>query len=293
MTSLLEAALGYAAFGWPVFPCHPKTKRPLTPKGTDAEGKADGSGGLKLATTDPAKVTAWWTQFPKALIGLRTGESIGAFVVDFDAGVDADTGEILDAEELIDNLERAIETKLPETWSVATPRGGRHLYFQLPPNVAIGNRGELLGKRSRIDVRGTGGYVCLPPSARPDGKAYAWLTAPKIKGELPAKAPQALINCILRQGKFEPGDRPTPAGEAGRGRAAPRAGDDGRARAIRSYSLAALDRQARSVKQAVEGGRTMRSTMRRWRWAIWSAPARFPNTWSARSWRTPRTRAAW
>jgi putative DNA primase/helicase len=256
MTSLLEAALGYAALGWPVFPCHPTTKRPLTPKGTDAEGKADGSGGLKLASTDPAKITAWWAQFPKALIGLRTGESIGAFVVDFDAGVDEETGEIFEAEQLIDNLERAIEAKLPETWCVATPRGGRHLYFQLPPGAPlIGNRGELLGKGSRIDVRGTGGYVCLPPSARPDGKAYAWLTPPKIKGELPAKAPQALIDCTLRQGKFEPADRSVSAGEAARDRAASVAGDDARARAIRSYALAALDRQARSVKQAVEGGR--------------------------------------
>jgi len=255
MTSLLEAALGYAALGWPVFPCHPKTKRPLTPKGTDAEGKADGSGGLKLATTDPAKIMAWWGQFPKALIGLRTGAPIGAFVVDFDAGVDEETGEVFDTEQLIEDLERAIAAKLPETWCVVTPRGGRHLYFQLPADVAIGNRGELLGKGSRIDVRGTGGYVCLPPSARPDGKAYAWLRAPKIKDELPAKAPQALIDCILRQGKFEPAHCSGPAGEAARGRAASIAGDDARARAIRSYALTALDRQARGVRQAVEGGR--------------------------------------
>lgn len=255
-TSLLDAALDYAARGWPVFPCHPKTKRPLTPKGEDAEGKADGSGGLKLATTDAAKVTAWWTQFPKALIGVRTGPAIGAFVVDFDAGVDGETGEIFEPDTLIDNLERAIEAKLPETWTVATPRGGRHLYFQLPAGEDIGNRAELLGKGSRIDVRGEGGYVCLPPSARPDGKGYAWLTAPKIKGELPAKAPQSLIDCILRQGKFEPADRSPPAaGEVSRGRGSPVAGDDARARAIRNYALTALDRQVGSVKRAVEGGR--------------------------------------
>jgi Virulence-associated protein E-like domain/Bifunctional DNA primase/polymerase, N-terminal len=252
MSTLLDAALDYAARGWPVFPCHPKTKRPLTPKGEND----DGSGGLKRATTDPAQIRAWWTQFPKALIGVRTGPWIGAFVVDFDAGVDDETGEIFEVEALIDNLERAIEAKLPETWCVATPRGGRHLYFQIPAGAAIGNRGELLGKGSRIDVRGDGGYVCLPPSARLDGKGYAWLLGPKIKGELPAKAPQGLIDCILRQGKFEPAE-PPPAKASPADTRSPVGGDDARARAIRAYALAALDRQTRSVEAATEGGRNI------------------------------------
>jgi Bifunctional DNA primase/polymerase, N-terminal len=42
--NLLAAALEYAASGWPVFPCHSRTKRPLTPRGEDAKGKVDGSG---------------------------------------------------------------------------------------------------------------------------------------------------------------------------------------------------------------------------------------------------------
>jgi hypothetical protein len=253
MSELLAAALDYAARGWPVFPCHPKTKRPLTPKGEDAEGKADGSGGLKYATADAAKITAWWAQFPKALIGVRTGPAIGAFVVDIDAGVDDATGEIFEVDQLVENLERAIEAKLPVTWTVATPRGGWHLYFQLPADSAIGNRAELLGKGSRIDVRGDGGYVILPPSARPDGKGYAWLTGPKIKGELTAKAPQRLIDCIRRQGKFAPAE--SNVSTRGADQASPVAGDDARTKAIRSYALAALDRQTRSVEQATEGGR--------------------------------------
>jgi hypothetical protein len=253
MSTLLDAALEYAARGWPVFPCHPKTKRPLTPKGEDAEGKADGSGGLKLATTDATKITAWWTQFPKALIGVRTGPAIGAFVVDFDAGIDNDTGEIFEADQLMANLEEAIRAKLPETWCVATPRGGRHLYFQLPADVAIGNRTELLGKGSRIDVRGDGGYVCLPPSARPDGKGYAWLASPKIKGELAAKAPQGLIDYVTRHGKFAPAESNVVPLRADRGSLV--SDDDPRARAIRAYAMTALDRQTRNVERAVEGGR--------------------------------------
>jgi Virulence-associated protein E/Bifunctional DNA primase/polymerase, N-terminal len=253
MTTLLDAALEYAARGWPVFPCHPKTKRPLTPKGEND----DGSGGLKHATTDAAPITAWWTQFPKALIGVRTGAPIGAFVVDFDAGVDDETGEIFEAEELVDNLERAIEAKLPETWCVATPRGGRHMYFQLPDGVKLTNRGGLLGKGSRIDVRSDGGYVCLPPSARPDGRGYAWLLEPKIKGELPAKAPQSLIDLIARQGKWEAQSEASPEGAGRADRAGPIGGDDARARAIRAYARAALDRQVQDVERAVEGQRNI------------------------------------
>jgi predicted P-loop ATPase len=258
MSTLLDAALEYVARGWPVFPGHPKTKRPLTPRGEDAEGKADGSGGLKLATTDVAQITSWWTQFPKALIGVRCGRFIGAFAVDFDAGVDKDTGEIFEADQLIAKLEEAIGAKLPETWCVVTPRGGRHLYFQQPAGMEVTNRGGLLGKDSRIDVRGDNGYVFLPPSVRPDGKGYAWLIGPKIKGELPAKAPQALLDCILRQGRWEEkdaGKASAPPGDRGGDRASPVGGDDARARAIRAYVLAALDRQKRSVETAIEGTR--------------------------------------
>jgi hypothetical protein len=259
MTTLLDAALEYAARGWPVFPGHPKTKRPLTPKGVDSEGKEDGSGGLKLATTDAAQITAWWTQFPLALIGVRCGRFIGAFAVDFDAGVDKETGEIFEADQLKHRLEETIEAKLPETWCVATPRGGRHWYFQQPAGMEVTNRGGLLGKASRIDVRGDNGYVFLPPSARPDGKGYAWLTGPKIKGELPAKAPQALLDCILRQGRWEPKDGPgeasAGAGDRRGARASPVGGDDARARAVRAYGMTALDRQTRSVETAPEGSR--------------------------------------
>jgi hypothetical protein len=248
MSTLLDAALGYAARGWPVFPCHPKSKRPLTPKGED------GAGGLKHATTDAGTVGAWWKKFPQALIGLRTGAPIGVFVVDIDAGVDDETGEVFEVDKLIDDLEREIEARLPETWTVATPRGGRHLYFQLPKGASIGNRAGLLGKDSRIDVRGADGYVVLPPSARPDGKGYAWLIAPKIAGELPARAPQKLIDCILRVGKWE---RPDRDGETVSERASARRveASDARDAATRKYGLAALSKQTKLVEQAAAGTR--------------------------------------
>jgi putative DNA primase/helicase len=169
MTTIVAAALDYAAHGWPVFPCHPETKRPLTPKG---EG---GSGGLKHATTDEAKIRAWWQKWPLAMIGVPTGLPIGAFVIDIDAGVDAKTGEIFDAGKILADLERMLGDRLPNTWSAETPRGGRHLFFRLPSEVAVGNRAGVI---ERVDVRGTGGYVVAPPSKRADGKVYRWITPP-------------------------------------------------------------------------------------------------------------------
>ena len=46
----LDAALRYAAKGWPVFPCHGKI--PLTPHG------------FHDASTDAATIEAWWRKIP-------------------------------------------------------------------------------------------------------------------------------------------------------------------------------------------------------------------------------------
>jgi putative DNA primase/helicase len=165
--TMLEAALAYARHGWPVFPCHPETKRPLTPKGED------GAGGLKVATTDERVINTWWKRFPKAMIGIPTGASIGAFVLDLDAGVDEKTGEVFE----VADLERALEAGvvLPPTWAAETPRGGKHLFFALADGEMPGNRAGLI---RRVDVRGDGGYVIVPPSSRADGRQYRWIASP-------------------------------------------------------------------------------------------------------------------
>nr|AWL93065.1 hypothetical protein CIT37_13275 [Bradyrhizobium ottawaense] len=169
------AALAYAAKGWPVFPCHPETKQPLV-KG-DAEpatGKAiPGSGGLKKATTDKAQIEAWWRKYPNAMIGVPTGATIGAFVVDIDAGTDSKTGEVYDAAAILGRLEAALGCPLPPTRACRTPRGGLHLYFGLPEGGGAMPRNRA-GILKRVDVRGEGGYVIVPPSLRSDGADYVW-----------------------------------------------------------------------------------------------------------------------
>ncbi len=77
----LEAALGYAGLGWPVFPLSPGTKVPL--KGTR---------GFEDATTDPDQIRRWWARWPAANIGLPPGAA-GMVAIDLDAKGDVDGGK--------------------------------------------------------------------------------------------------------------------------------------------------------------------------------------------------------
>jgi putative DNA primase/helicase len=196
----LRAAMEYAAQGWRVFPCQPETKQPLVKGDLDpASGQLiRGSGGLKKATIDPDIIREWWAKWPKALIGVPTGIGIGAFVVDIDAGVDDATGEVYDVSKIRDDLQTKLGITLPPTWICRTPRGGEHHYFGLPHGAGMPH--NRVGVINRVDIRGEGGYVIVPPSARPDGQEYAWITAPD---HLPlAPAPQAVLDFALRSGRW-------------------------------------------------------------------------------------------
>src|SRR5690349_18840931 len=89
------AAMAYAARGWPIMPlwwplaadacacgrpdCAKPGKHPLSRHG------------LKDASTDPAVIERWWSRWPDANVGIRTGSASGLLVVDIDgrAGVEA------------------------------------------------------------------------------------------------------------------------------------------------------------------------------------------------------------
>lgn len=145
---LLDAALCYAAWGWPVFPLKPQNKQPATRRG------------FKDATTDTNQIRAWWTQQPYN-IGLPTGHAFD--VID----VDVPTGALFYTAELTGD-------DLPDVHGhVATASGGLHLYI---PPTGGGNRAGLL---PGIDYRGAGGYVVAPPSTLGErGRAWSWVSVP-------------------------------------------------------------------------------------------------------------------
>jgi len=127
-----QAALRYAERGIPVFPCVENEKAPAA------------EGGFKAASTDPAQINAWWSRNPNFNIGCSP-HAAGCCVID------------VDAPEAIDELEM-VYGKLPATFTIRTPRGGLHMWYKgaLPPSSS-----KLVKK---IDTRGIGSYVLMPPS---------------------------------------------------------------------------------------------------------------------------------
>lgn len=149
---MLEAALAYGAQGIPVFPCGPD-KKPLVPHG------------FKNASNSEQAIRAWWGIWPDAMIGRPTGAASGVVVLDVDNGPGKVGGESLAG--LI-----AQHGPLPDTWEALTPSGGRHLYFTYDPDRPIPCSASRIGQH--LDIRGDGGYVVVPPSQLPDGRAYEW-----------------------------------------------------------------------------------------------------------------------
>jgi putative DNA primase/helicase len=257
---LLSAALGYAARGWPVFPCNPKNKQPLLGADKDEAGKPiRGTGGLKKASTDPEQIAAWWKKYPHALVGLAAGhptkgtecdaQSAGLrlFVLDFDPREDPETGEVWTLDRLKRETEEQLGTKLPPSMAALTPSDGVHLYLLVGDDGAsITNRGNL---PQHVDVRGLGGYVIAPPSVMADGRRYRWHRKEPIGGI--ARAPERLLE-VLRERKGaapSPGSAPPspPSPARGEGQSV----DD----AVRKYALAALDGELQAVRRAPSGRR--------------------------------------
>ena len=147
MTTMLSHALAYASRGWPVFPCRPRGKEPLTPRG------------FKDATTDPATIRRWWARWPDANIGVPTGQ--GTFIV---LDVDPRNGGDQSLFALVSQY-----GDLPEGPTARTGGGGTHSFFQ-PPPFPLRCRTLAPG----VDLKADGGYVIMPPSIHPSGARYEW-----------------------------------------------------------------------------------------------------------------------
>ncbi|MQS37802.1 bifunctional DNA primase/polymerase [Streptomyces katsurahamanus] len=80
---------------------------------------------------------------------------------------------------------------VPETVTVLTPSGGRHLWLTGPPGVLVPNSAGRLAPG--IDVRGTGGYLVGPGSVSTRG---GYRFAPDTAARSPAPCPRALLRLI-------------------------------------------------------------------------------------------------
>lgn len=169
-----QAALAAARRGLRVLPLWPRTKIPALHGKDDCPGTGeccDGHAGWEQrATTDPARIRAWWQACPELNVAIATGAS-GLHVLDLDrAAGEAAPEPWRDARHGRDVLARiAADTGQPypgDTYTVRTPHG-YHLYFRAPQVPRLPNTVGLVGWR--IDSRGHGGYVLAPGSVTRDG----------------------------------------------------------------------------------------------------------------------------
>lgn len=153
--------------GLPVFALKPNGK---TPAHEDWQ---------KEATTKPvlaAKIA------PSANVGVATGNGLFVLDVDMKKGKDGEASLGL-LQMMFDNL--------PETYTVQTATGGKHLYFRSQEDIRNGV--NTLG--DGLDIRGKGGYVVAPGSSTPDGEYTVAVDAPI------AEAPEWLIAEIKSRAK--------------------------------------------------------------------------------------------
>jgi len=135
---LHQTARKFAQAGIKVFPCIPRTKISAVEDWANA------------STTDLAQIDAWWSQNGSYNLATPPAES-GWTVVDEEAGTDPAWTE---------------GRPLPETYTVVTPGGGTHKYYEGECRSTVKKLGPTVDTRG---VRKSGdtqkhGYVLLPPS---------------------------------------------------------------------------------------------------------------------------------
>jgi hypothetical protein len=189
-------ALRLAAKGLPVFPLRPGAKSPPLVSDWPVE-----------ATTVPAKIEAWWAQWPDANIGVHCA---GMVVLDIDVKRDG----------YLSLLELELSEGLPPTYAVETPSGGRHLYYRGGP---VSNR---VAVWPGIDVRSERGYVVGAGSVI-NGKTYREIAAGSVARfpesvQLPSAGPPSNVVALRDAGTVDAVDRaiewlrgqpPAPEGE--------------------------------------------------------------------------------
>jgi hypothetical protein len=184
-TGRLAAALAAADRGWPVFPLLPGRKTPASSM-TNWEARA---------TTDLDAILRWWLRRPVDNVAIACGPA-RLVVVDLDLAKDPGSPFRSGWDVLVDLADAHGQT-IPDTFTVETASGGRHLYYQAPDGTALRNTARRIGPL--VDTRAGGGYVVASGSVfdgrlyhlatdRPVAELPAWLTALSAP-PAPAQAP--------------------------------------------------------------------------------------------------------
>lgn len=193
-TLALAHALTAAERGLPVIPLSanklPALRSPHRgePEPFACRGECGRPGhGVHDATRDPAAVRALLAAAPWSTgYGIACGRPPYRLI-----GIDLDVKAETDATAELRHLALEHLFTVPETVTVLTPSGGRHLWLTGPAGVTVPNSASRLAPG--IDVRGTGGYLVGPGSVTAQG---AYRLAPGTAGLPPAPCPPALLRLI-------------------------------------------------------------------------------------------------
>jgi hypothetical protein len=151
----LEAALGYAEFGWRVIPLHSGDKRPCL------------NAWQNVATSDRGVIERWATLYPNANLGVVMGAASG--IID----VESDSRE----QELV--LAKLAGSDGPPATCCFESARGKHWLFRWSPDLPCADKAvfyiEGLGFRTG---NGGGAQSAFPPSVHHTGKRYRWLVSP-------------------------------------------------------------------------------------------------------------------
>jgi hypothetical protein len=181
--TVLEHALRYAANQIRIIPIRPGGKSPGIKNWTT------------LATSNPDIIRNWYEgPYKDWGVGIVTGRAGDRqfFVLDVDEHDPQQSGS-----ETLRDLEQEYEP-LPDTITVLTPTGGKHLYFSCTTPI-YNEAGKRLGPG--LDIRGDGGQVLAPPTIHPNGKPYTY-EHDHAPGEIKlAEAPTWLIHRLTSQPK--------------------------------------------------------------------------------------------
>ena len=156
--SIIEAAVEAAGQGFAVFPV--QGKRPLV------SWRAD-------STCVPDEVRAMpWAE--ASGIGVDCGKS-GLVVIDID-----DLSAVPHLNEQV-----GWDTTADETLISRTGRGGMHIFYRAGAPEGRNSASKVV---PGVDIRGSGGFVVIPPSAHENGNQYTW-----VKRHDPAPIPERMV----------------------------------------------------------------------------------------------------
>ncbi|MET9901917.1 bifunctional DNA primase/polymerase [Streptomyces sp. NPDC006446] len=236
--TLLNAALTAAARGWYVHPLRPSGKGSALHGERTCPGTGECASGHRKwearATVAPDRIRAAWTAGPFN-VGIATGPS-GLVVVDLDVPKEQERKGSSVAPDGATSFAALCERAgqpIPLTYTVRTPSGGLHLYYEVSPGVRLFNTARTVA--ANVDTRAWGGNIVAAGSITPQG-AYE-----VINGAPVAKLPAWLLS--LLQNPATPDRTPAPLLIPGQ--------------ATRRAEVA-LARETAAVRGTSEGGRNNR-----------------------------------